>query len=110
MGKPAYKVTGKLRTYAIIIQSAKVYDFDSKQYRCIVNSSHYQGAGYDDIATRLLALKNDSVTQDSIGTLRGAAQPQYDRLGDNANDSERDSVADTIERVISKAFSDLQPA
>lgn len=110
MGKPAYKVTGKLRTYAVIIQSAKVYDFDSKQYRCIVNSSHYQGAGYDDIATRLLALKNDSMTQDSIGTLKGAAQPQYDRLGDNVNDAERDGLADTIESAISKAFSNLQPA
>ena len=78
MGKPAYKVTGALRTYAVVIENAKVYDFDTKQYRCIVNDRHYEGAGYDDVATRLLALKNDSVMQESISTLKGVAQPQYE--------------------------------
>ena len=78
LGKAAYKVQGSLRSYAVIIASAKVYDYETKQYRCIVNDRHYEGVGYDDIATRLLALKNDSVMQESISTLRGVAQPQYE--------------------------------
>jgi hypothetical protein len=49
------------------------------------------------------------MTQDSIGTLKGAAQPQYDP-GDNVNMAERDGLADTIESAISKAFSNLQTA
>jgi len=75
MDKPAYKVKGSLREYAVVIATAKVYDYETKQYRCIVNSQHYAGTGYDDIAARLLALKNDSMMQNEIGTLAGAAQP-----------------------------------
>jgi hypothetical protein len=88
-GKRAYKVTGSLRTYAIVIENAKVYDFDTKQYRCIVNDRHYDGAGYDDVATRLLTLKNDSVLQSSVSTLRGAAQPQYEN--EHAHTPEREA-------------------
>ncbi len=77
-GKQAIKVQGNLRTYAVVIANAKVYDYETKQYRCIVNSSHYKGVGYDDIAARLLALKNDSVLQNTISTLQGQAQPQYE--------------------------------
>ena len=75
MNEKAYKVTGALRTYAVIMKNAKVYDYETKQYRCIVNDRHYAGAGYDDVAARLLALKNDGVMQENIRTLRGAAQP-----------------------------------
>ena len=75
LGKKAYHVKGTLREYAVVIDNAKVYDYATKQYRCIVNDRHYAGAGYDDIAARLLALKNDSTMQEHIGTLRGAAQP-----------------------------------
>jgi hypothetical protein len=75
MGKQAYKVDGTLRSYAVVIETAKVYDYQTKQYRCIVNDNHFRGAGYDDIAARLYALKNDSVMQKVIGTLKGAAQP-----------------------------------
>jgi hypothetical protein len=83
MDKPAYKVKGTLREYAVVIANAKVYDYETKQYRCIVNSHHYSGTGFDDIAARLLALKNDSVLQDNIGTLRGAAQPQAEHVHDD---------------------------
>lgn len=106
MGQPAYKVVGKMRTYAVMIKSAKVYDFDTKKYRCIVNHNHYQGAGYDDVATRLLALKNDSLTQESIGTLMGEAQPQYENFNNDANSAEREAVAgEDVRAAISRAFS-----
>jgi hypothetical protein len=80
MDKPAYKVKGSLREYAVVIETAKVYDYETKQYRCIVNSQHYAGTGYDDIAARLLALKNDSMMQNEIGTLAGAAQPAAENV------------------------------
>jgi negative regulator of replication initiation len=107
LGKPAYKVAGKLRTYAVVIESAKVYDFDTKKYRCIVNHNHYQGAGYDDVATRLLALKNDSLTQEAIGTLQGEAQPQYEP-NTNTNMDEREVVSDfEVQAAIEKAFTQV---
>jgi hypothetical protein len=83
----------------VVIENAKVYDFDTKQYRCIVNDQHYDGAGYDDVATRLLALKNDSVLQETVVTLRGAAQPQYENA--HAHTPERD-VIDHIEQLAEK--------
>jgi len=80
MDKAAYKVKGSLREYAVVIETAKVYDYETKQYRCIVNSQHYAGTGYDDIAARLLALKNDSMMQHEIGTLAGAANPAAEHV------------------------------
>ena len=80
MDKEAYKVKGSLREYAVVIETAKVYDYETKQYRCIVNSQHYAGTGYDDIAARLLALKNDSMMQNEIGTLAGAANPAAEHV------------------------------
>ncbi len=82
LGKRAYKVKGSLREYAVIVETAKVYDYETKQYRCIVNDNHFRGAGYDDVAARLYVLKNDSVMQNKIGTLKGAAQPQYENHHD----------------------------
>lgn len=103
MGKKAYKVQGALRTYAIVIDNAKVYDFDSKQYRCIVNDQHYDGAGYDDVATRLLALKNDSVMQSSVSTLRGAAQPQYENAHNHTPEREVESaLAPVIDAALAR--------
>jgi hypothetical protein len=102
LGEKAYKVTGSLRSYAVVLKTAKVYDFESKQYRCIVNDRHYKGAGYDDVASRLLALKNDSVMQDQIGTLRGMAQP----MAENAHNDylpERD-VQEIIAPIVDKVF------
>lgn len=99
----AYKVKGNLRTYAVVIKNAKVYDFDTKQYRCIVNDRHYAGAGYDDIAARLLALKNDSVMQDKIGTLRGAAQPNAENVH-NDYVPDRDDFVSKTESVVDRVM------
>jgi hypothetical protein len=102
MGKSAYKVKGALREYAVVISTAKVYDYDTKQYRCIVNDRHFAGVGYDDIASRLLALKNDSVMQEKINTLRGAAQPQHENVhdGDLPNRDNRDFIGDYVDHVL----------
>ena len=101
MGKKAYKVRGGLREYAVVIENAKVYDYETKQYRCIVNDRHYAGAGYDDIAARLLALKNDSVMQANIRTLAGQAQPQHENTHNDYR-PERDLV-DTVDKLVEKA-------
>lgn len=106
MGERAYKVAGSLRTYAVVIKNAKVYDFETKQYRCIVNDRHYAGAGYDDLAARLLALKNDSVMQDKIGTLRGASgQPGAEHAHDH--EPERDDVPERLEETINRALASV---
>jgi hypothetical protein len=97
-GQRAYKVKGSLREYVVVIGTAKVYDYETKQYRCIVNDQHYVGTGYDDIAARLLALKNDSLTQHVVRTLHGSAQPgaeqyyNYDPVRDN-DETVRDVVS-----------------
>ena len=106
MGEHAYKIEGSLRTYAVVIKNVKVYDYETKQYRCIVNDRHYAGAGYDDIAARLLALKNDSVMQDRIGTLRGAAQPGAENVHNDYN-PDRDGIPSRLEEVVDKALAAL---
>jgi len=69
--QPAYKVQGNSgRNYIVIKRDAKVYNADTGAYICIVNSGQYKGAGFDDVAARLLALKNDSVMQNIITTLK----------------------------------------
>lgn len=99
MGKPAYKVKGKLREYAVVIETAKVYDYATKAYRCIVNDRHYVGAGYDDIAARLLALANDSMMQKSISTLQSAeGQPGAENVH-NDYVPERDAVGDLVDKL-----------
>jgi hypothetical protein len=102
MGEKSYKVKGSLREYVVVIKTAKVYDYETKQYRCIVNDRHYKGAGYDDVASRLLALKNDSMMQDQIGTLRGAAQPGAENVHNDYR-PERD-VQDVIAPIVDKLF------
>jgi hypothetical protein len=91
-GEAAYKVKGALRTYAVVVSSAKVFDFDTQKYRCIVNSSHYKGTGFDDVAARLLALKNDSVMQNNINTLAGEAHNHEPEVGP-ANPAHRNPIA-----------------
>ena len=101
LGREALKVEGSLRTYAVVIENAKVYDFDTKKYRCIVNDQHYQGAGYDDVAARLYALKNDSVMQRHIGTLQGdAAQP-------NAENAHNGTLPDRDVEAVDKLTEEL---
>jgi hypothetical protein len=102
MGNSAYHVKGGLREYVVVIKNAKVYDYETKQYRCIVNDRHYAGAGYDDIAARLLALKNDSLMQQHISTLRGEAQPGAENIH-NDYSPERDT-GDTVSGIVSDAI------
>jgi hypothetical protein len=102
LDQKAYKVKGALREYAVVVSNAKVYDYETKQYRCIVNDRHYKGAGYDDIASRLLALKNDSVMQDHIGTLRGQAQPQAENAHSDYR-PERD-IEEVVTPLVDKVF------
>jgi len=97
--KDAYLVEGALRKYAVILETAKVYDYDTKQYRCIVNDQHFRGVGYDDIAARLYALKNDSVMQKKISTLQGQAQPNAEHAHDNyapAREEEEEILEDMV--------------
>lgn len=105
LGKDAYHVKGSLREYAVVIENAKVYDYETRQYRCIVNDRHYAGAGYDDIAARLLALKNDSVMQNQIGTLKGAAQPGAENVhNDYVPDRDvADKIANVVDKILIKA-------
>ena len=103
LGEKAYKVTGSLRSYAVILKTAKVYDFATKQYRCIVNDRHYKGAGYDDVASRLLALRNDSVMQDQIGTLRGEQGQPGAENAHNDYTPERD-IQDVLAPIVDKVF------
>lgn len=104
LGKAAYQVAGTLRSYAVVIDNAKVYDLDTKQYRCIVNDHHYIGTGYDDIAARLLALKNDSMMQAHIGTLAGGPQPGAENIH-NDYVPERDTE-DSIDELLAKDILD----
>lgn len=106
LDQKAYKVQGTLRTYAVIIKTAKVYDFETKQYRCVVNDKHYAGAGYDDVAARLLSLKNDTVLQDSITTLRGAAQPGAENA--HGYRPERETDIEQISATVDKALAAIQ--
>jgi hypothetical protein len=101
LGKKAYHVKGVLREYAVVIENAKVYDYATKQYRCIVNDKHYAGAGYDDIAARLLALKNDSMMQEHIGTLKGAAQPGAENVHNYQPDRD---VAEQLDELVSNVI------
>ena len=101
LGKKAYHVKGVLREYAVVIENAKVYDYATKQYRCIVNDRHYAGAGYDDIAARLLALKNDSMMQEHIGTLKGAAQPGAENVHHYQPDRD---VAEQLDELVANVI------
>jgi len=116
-GKDAYIVQGKLRKYAVVVENAKVYDYDTQQYRCIVNDYHYKGAGYDDIASRLLALKNDSAVQNKIGTLKGHAQPGAENAHDDYHPERDNGLAalaalpdDAVIEDIAKIKDNLIPA
>ena len=69
-GEEAYLVQGALRKYAVIKSNNRVYDYERKSYVCIVDSGHHVQVGFDALAGRLYALKNDSVMVNKIGTLR----------------------------------------
>lgn len=67
----AYEVQGKSgRNYVVEKESFKVWDAKTKSYICIVDGRGEMGIGYDALVARLLALANDTVVVDKIGTLR----------------------------------------
>jgi hypothetical protein len=66
----AWLVKGKLRSYYIIKHTGKVYEAKTGNYVCIVNDSNYKGMGLDCIVSRLYALRNDSMVENMITTLK----------------------------------------
>lgn len=65
-----YHVKGKLGEYYVAKETAKVFNARNGGYICIVNSSHNTGVGYDDVAARLYALRNDAMLIEEISTLK----------------------------------------
>ncbi len=65
-----YEVTGTLRKYFVQKGTNTVYNAETGRSICIVDNQHNVGVGFDATAARLLALKNDSVSINKIGTLR----------------------------------------
>ena len=71
-GEDGYLVEGALRKYVVNARTNQVYNYESKGYVCIVEPGHQVNVGFDALAARLYALKNDSVLVGQIGTLRHA--------------------------------------
>lgn len=68
--QPGYMVEGKTKRYFVNEKTNTVHDYDTKAYICIVEQGHQIQLGYDALAARLYALKNDSVMAQQISTLR----------------------------------------
>lgn len=64
-----YKVVGKLHTYFVDMNTNQVYNHTKNKAICIVGAGHSVGIGWDETATRILALKNDERTSKQIQTL-----------------------------------------
>ncbi len=71
-GEECWYVEGTLHKYAVSKKTNTVFNFERGNYICIVEPGHRVETGYDATASRLLALKNDSVRVKSIGTLSHA--------------------------------------
>jgi hypothetical protein len=69
-GEDHYIVEGKMRKYAVKVTTNQVFNYDTKQYICIVEPGHQVSVGGDATACRLYALKNDQANVAKIGTLR----------------------------------------
>jgi len=69
-GEEGYLVEGKLRKYVVNKRTNQVSNYDTKAYICIVEPGHQVSVGGDATASRLYALKNDSVLVNRIGTLK----------------------------------------
>jgi hypothetical protein len=67
-----YLVQGKTKRYFVNEKTNAVHNYDTKAYVCIVEQGHQIQLGYDALAARLYALKNDSVMTQKIGTLANA--------------------------------------
>ena len=69
-GQEAFEVKGNICEYVVIKEDAKVYDKKTGKYICIVDPQTYDGVGYDRVAARLYALKNDAASSADIHTIR----------------------------------------
>jgi hypothetical protein len=67
-----YLVQGKTKRYFVNEKTNAVHNYDTKAYVCIVEQGHQIQLGYDALAARLYALKNDSVMTQKIVTLANA--------------------------------------
>jgi hypothetical protein len=97
-GRTHYKVKGNLREYYVDKENCKVYEAKTGGYVCIVNDSHAQGVGYDDLATRLLALHNDSYLVNDITTLKvyETVEPETDKTVPELEDETEEDEADLV--------------
>ncbi len=68
-GEDCWYVEGNLHKYAVSKKTNTVFNFERGNYICIVEPGHRVETGFDATASRLLALKNDSVRVKSITTL-----------------------------------------
>ena len=68
-GEEGYLVEGTLRKYVVNAKTNQVYNYDKGNYICIVEAGHQINVGFDALASRLYALKNDSVMVKHVGTL-----------------------------------------
>ena len=69
-GEEGYLVEGSIRKYVVNKRTNMVYNYETKGYICIVEPGHIVSVGFDALAARLYALKNDSVMVTKISTLR----------------------------------------
>jgi len=69
-GETAFEVEGSICNYVVVKEDAKVYDKKTGKYICIVDPAQYDGVGYDRVAARLYALKNDAASKEDIHTIR----------------------------------------
>jgi hypothetical protein len=63
-----YKIKGKMRTY-FLCETLGVYNYNTKQYVCIVDRTHSMRVHKDKLVNRMFALKNDSLLTAEIHTL-----------------------------------------
>lgn len=69
-GEECWAVDGQMHKYAVSKKTNQVFNRERGNYICIVEPGHRVEVGFDATACRLLALKNDSVRVNAIGTLR----------------------------------------
>ena len=68
-GSAGYKVKGKKHIYFVNEDTNQVHSYETGNSICIVNANHQVNLGHDELATRLLLLKNDEKTVGQVGTL-----------------------------------------
>jgi len=71
-GESGYLVEGRTTKYFVNEKTNTVHNYETKGYICIVEKGHKIESGYDALAARLYALKNDSMMAQKISTLKNA--------------------------------------